>query len=302
MFGLPEVFEYFECVSCGCLQIGEPPSDLARYYPPEYGNHATDPVAAFRGPVRGALRRARDRHAVFGGGLLGRLLIRRFPEPPLQALGLLDLDSGTRVLDVGAGSGLHLYSLARLGFRHLLGVDPFIEEDRFYPPGLTIRKATIHDVEGSGCWDLVMFHHVLEHVADPVEQLRAATRLLAPGGTCLIRIPTVSSEAWEAYGTDWVQLDAPRHLFLHSRRSLSLVAEAAGLAVTRVVDDSTAFQFWGSEQVRQGVPLASERSWGTNPRGSAFTRGQVRVWEREARRLNREGRGDQAVFVLRSGV
>jgi len=39
-----------------------------------------------------------------------------------------------------------------------------------------------------------------------------------PGGWCVIRIPTVSSFAWEHYREQWVQLDAPRHFFLHKVR------------------------------------------------------------------------------------
>ena len=33
MFGWREVFEYFECGRCGCLQIAEIPADLGKYYP-----------------------------------------------------------------------------------------------------------------------------------------------------------------------------------------------------------------------------------------------------------------------------
>ena len=35
MFGWREEFEYLECARCGCLQIAEIPSDLAKYYPRE---------------------------------------------------------------------------------------------------------------------------------------------------------------------------------------------------------------------------------------------------------------------------
>ena len=36
MFGTREIFRYFRCAACGCLQIAEVPADLSAYYPPDY--------------------------------------------------------------------------------------------------------------------------------------------------------------------------------------------------------------------------------------------------------------------------
>jgi hypothetical protein len=71
-----------------------------------------------------------------------------------------------------------------------------------------------------------------------------------------------------------------------------------GYRVVRVVDDSNAAQFWASEQIRRQVPLASPRSHAIDPRGSAFSTRQILKWERHARELNRQGRGDQACWVV----
>lgn len=35
-FGFGEEFAYSECSACGCLQIVEIPTDMARYYPANY--------------------------------------------------------------------------------------------------------------------------------------------------------------------------------------------------------------------------------------------------------------------------
>jgi hypothetical protein len=150
----------------------------------------------------------------------------------------------------------------------------------------------------TGEWDWVMFHHSFEHVPDPLETLRAAACLLARGGTCLIRIPTVSSEAWEQYGVDWVQLDAPRHLFLHSLESMERLAREAGLVVREVQFDSTAFQFWGSEQYRADIPLRDPRSYAVDPGASIFTAESLALFATRARELNAARRGDQAAFHL----
>jgi SAM-dependent methyltransferase len=49
----------------------------------------------------------------------------------------------------------------------------------------------------------------------------AAASLLACKGIIVVRIPAVSSYAWERYGVAWMQLDAPRHFFLHSPKSMT---------------------------------------------------------------------------------
>jgi hypothetical protein len=96
-----------------------------------------------------------------------------------------------------------------------------------------------------------------------------------------------------------VQLDAPRHLFLHTRRSLEIVAEQAGLYVDAVVHDSYELQFWGSEQYRRDIPLNSEGSYRWGAGAPIFSPEQIAAWREEAEMLNRQGRGDQAAVYLR---
>jgi hypothetical protein len=96
-----------------------------------------------------------------------------------------------------------------------------------------------------------------------------------------------------------VQLDPPRHLTLFSRAGMAALCRREGLDVVATRDDSTSFQFWGSEQARQGVPMTGPTSHMVSPRSSAFSRRTIGAWDREARRLNASGRGDQAAWVLR---
>jgi len=106
----------------------------------------------------------------------------------------------------------------------------------------------------------------------------------------LVRVPTVSSYAWEHYRENWIQLEAPRHFFLHSRRSLGLAAEQAGLSIDAVEDDSTEIQFVGSDLYARDIPFMSGFP--------SVTRREILSARRRAARLNRHGRGDQAAFYL----
>jgi hypothetical protein len=121
--------------------------------------------------------------------------------------------------------------------------------------------------------------------------------LLSKDGVCVIRIPTVSSLAWEKYKTDWVQLDAPRHFFLHSKRSIEILAERTGFELYKLTYDSTHFQFTGSEKYLKDIPLSAPKPKGL--KNSIQRKSNNYKFDQQAKVLNKEGRGDQAAFFLR---
>jgi len=299
MFGLRHTFPYFECSECGCLQIATIPTDMTPYYPSAYYSFEPASTPSPSAPtIKNHLRILRDRFVVTRRGILGKLLFGLYPrEELLPFLVPVRLRTSARILDVGSGSGLLLLQLRGLGFKRLLGVDPFIDRDIHYDSGVTVRKATLSGI--SGKWDLIMFHHSFEHIGEPLETLRHCASLLAPGGCCLLRIPTVSSYAWQHYRTNWVQLDAPRHFFLYSTRALELLAGRAGLRIADVVYDSTAFQFWVSEQYIRDIPLVSGQSCLNRASSPIFSESDMLKFEEHARLLNARKEGDQAAFYLR---
>lgn len=294
MLGLREVFQYFECCGCGCLQLLTPPANPSRYYPANYtAFHDADRSKSVWLRLRRTIRRGRNR-AFFGSvSPINRWAARHFQHPPLQAVARLRPRLDSRILDVGCGSGVLLNDLRQLGFENLLGVDLFIPAATVTSAGVRIQKGGLESLAGT-TWDLIMFHHSLEHMPDQAKILRLAESLLAPGGRCLVRIP-VLGWAWQHYGTDWVQLDAPRHLFLHTEESFELLASKCGLRTQTVTYDSTELQFLGSELYRKDLPLCSIDM--NNPRSSVSS-ATFRDYQARAEVLNRENRGDSAVFDL----
>ncbi len=77
---------------------------------------------------------------------------------------------------------------------------------------------------------------------------------------------------------------------------MMMLAESAGLSMERMEYDSTESQSLGSELYARDVPLG-----GASLRDLRSYFPRARVWEfrSAASCLNREGRGDQAVFLLK---
>ena len=305
MFGWDESFTYLTCEDCGTVWLPEVPEDLGRYYPQDYYSVDTDPEHALGRPGVRQFASAVARSVLFGSSGLANaarraVRMRQFHSyvTVLEGIAAAGMPQGkqTRVLDVGCGSGIMIYALALAGVKAPMGVDPFAPADRTFDIGALLVRRELEDVEGT--FDLIMFHHSLEHVLDPATSLLAAMDKLAPGGRILARMPTVSGEAYETYGAAYYGLDAPRHITIPSRAGVEALAERVGLRVVTTRDDSTSAQFWASEQSRRGIALMAADSHMVSESASPFTKAEIAGWTERARRLNETARGDQAAWVF----
>jgi SAM-dependent methyltransferase len=296
MFGLRTPFHYAQCAECGSLWLTDPPSDFGAFYPRQYYSFANR-VGGTKERLKEYLQAKRDRTYFGDASILGRFLAGRYEDCAVLSVSKLGIGRNARILDVGCGNGKLLHQLAAIGFENLSGVDPFLSHEIRNGERLRIRNCLLEDLAGEK-FDLVMFHHSLEHIANPKGTLRIAARLLGPGGTCLVRLPVVA-HAWEQYGTNWVQLDPPRHMWVPSEKAVRMLAELSGLRVERVEYDSTEFQFWGSELYARGVPLGEVAPQNLT---GFFRKSEIAEFRERAAKLNRDGRGDEAIFVLSAEV
>ena len=273
MLDMREEFQYWECQSCGCLSLLDVPADLSKYYPDRY--YSMVPGST------NMVRKLRD--YIYLSPL--SFLVDWHDRSDLDVIRRCRLRKEQKLLDVGCGAGRLLRDLRDLGYR-AEGVDPFVATDIRDRFGIRVFRKSLDEVTGT--YDVVLFRHSLEHMPRQLDVLRSARRRLLPGGTCVICIPVVGW-AWRQYGVHWSQLDAPRHLFVHTLKSFTLVALKAGFRIERVIYDSGDFQFWGS------ALYLNDKSLQGSERPGWFKRMQML---RRAKALNQAQDGDMAQFYM----
>jgi len=134
-----------------------------------------------------------------------------------------------RLLEVGCGSGGRLQKLVAMGWdAEGQDVDPRAVDRARRQTGCRVHLGPLEELalEGSS-YDAVVMNHVLEHLPRPVDSLRECRRLLRPGGVLLAVTPNLNGAGHGRFGSKWMPLDPPRHLFLYSPPALMRLGRQA---------------------------------------------------------------------------
>ncbi len=202
-----------------------------------------------------------------------------------------------KILDVGCGTGKWLLRWAEEGYGNLFGCDPFIEEDVSYGNRIFIKKCEIDEMEGK--FDFIRFSDSFEHITRPLETLQSVKRLLNFDGMCEIQIPVFPNAAWDTFGINWYQIDAPRHIFLHSVESMRYLCEKCNLKIDEIRYNSNEFQFavsyfymdgYSYEKAKEQISIvcSENREW-------------LEAFQKNAVKCNERKYGDHAVFNILHG-
>lgn len=294
MFGFRDTFNYFECVSCGTVQISQIPSNIEKYYPADYYSYTQNENVdlSFKD-----WRKGKVFQYYYGKKTIKGFLLASFSSKPPNWMKKEYFDLNSKILDIGSGSGKLLLEMQRGGFKNLTGADPFIEANIEYGNGLTIYKETFTNIDEK--FDCIMFHHSFEHMDNPEEIFNHLSHTLTDKGFALIRIPVADSLSFKKYRENWVNLDPPRHFYLHTDKSIEILAKKTGLIVTDKFRDANQFQFYGSELYKNNIPL-EEYNKGLHQH--YFSKSQIRAFRKEANRLNKINKGDWACYYLQKIV
>lgn len=303
MFRTGKIYDYLECGVCGTLRRGIEvvPDEM---YPAEYYSIAHDPRAELGSGIKKFVSTILSRSAFSRYAVLVRVTQTFAPIKQLRTLSrmLVAVNTATRglkvasILDVGTGSGYFPF-ITSLSGRKSIGIDPHTSQE-WSDGNCAVKKMHLSEINEK--FDLITFHHSLEHVTNPREILYSAKALLNPNGVVVVRVPKRDSRAWQDFKTSWFQLDAPRHEFIPTSLGLHALSKDAGMQVVAEFDDSSAVQIWLSEYVRNGVSQMDE---GQNYAG--FRRDNSSILSKvshsfSAWKRNRLKQGDQTVIIMKA--
>ena len=139
-----------------------------------------------------------------------------------------------KVLDIGCGTGEFLKVLMQ--DYQVEGIEPEPQaaqwaRERF---GLKVHTGYLADIPlEDGKYDLVTLWHVLEHIPDPAGELNRIHRLLSNPGKLLVALPNIRSLDARIYGSCWIAIDAPRHLWHFTHNPLILLAAKCGFSLVQ---------------------------------------------------------------------
>ena len=212
------------CVRCGVLFANPLPSegDLIEAYSPEgeWGRHRQEEQEK---PVSQARL-----EAIFA--------------PVRSEFDITHPRRGASVLDLGCGLGGLLDSLAALGW-DTHGIDPATKV-------AFQRHRELASIPDHPQFDLVVLHHVIEHVTDPLAILRQLARATRDGGFLFLSVPNLDDVA--EHGELKYCLRHKVHVLAYSAQCLEWLAAAAGF---RIVSTSPI-----PRKPRQRVALARRES------------------------------------------
>jgi 2-polyprenyl-3-methyl-5-hydroxy-6-metoxy-1,4-benzoquinol methylase len=208
-FGTPGRFQYVRCHGCRLVRL-DPFPDLEMLkaaYPDDYVAFSAEKGRGFIYTLMNRVRQARARARL-------RKLV---PE-------------GAKVLDVGCGSGDLLVRLRDMGAREVRGLD-------FSPTATAICREKDLDVETgtfpdypetSGDFDAIFMINYIEHVQDPLVELKKAAMLLRPGGILIGELPNFDSLDRVLFRQYWGGNHCPRHTYQFGPTILTSILRTAG--------------------------------------------------------------------------
>ena len=209
MHSIPGSWPVHRCVACGSgttLPLATE-EQLDAFYPADYA-----PFDLPTGPLAAAMR------------LMQKARDRTFPLSSLAGTG-----PPRTLLDVGCGRGDLAASWIEAGWA-VRGIEPSREA------ASVARRRGVDVIEGTLATvvlepesvDAVVFRHSLEHVIDPLGDLRKVRAALRPGGRLAVIVPNWGSWQRRAFGEYWFPLELPRHRTHFTRQGLQAALAAAG--------------------------------------------------------------------------
>ncbi|MBC7843289.1 MAG: class I SAM-dependent methyltransferase [Gemmatimonadaceae bacterium] len=180
---------------------------------------------------------------------------------------------GARVLDVGCGTGALATMLRDVRKVTVFGVEPDADRAALAAArGIEVHHGVLTPAlaERIGQFDVVIYADVLEHLPDPLTELRTALPFVAPGGQILVSVPNIAHWSvrvdllrgrfrYAEYGImdathlRWFTEETTRQLMAQAGIDVASVQQTAGVMLQCYRETRLASlpEEWRSRQVRR---------------------------------------------------
>lgn len=145
---------------------------------------------------------------------------------------LKELIKNKDILDFGCGNGgfiKYSYNIAN----SINGIElEKKERDYLQQEGFEVKKQ-LEDLDKNKKFDIITLFHVLEHLKDPVQQLKNLKNFLNKKGEIIIEVPNANDALLRLYKSkDFADFTYwSFHLFLYNKDTLRILAQKCGLKV-----------------------------------------------------------------------
>lgn len=227
-----ELYPLRRCVQCNMVYLNPRPreADSGRFY-----EHAEYLPFASLTPNRSVLARLYDLLRRANLNWKRRVVtdcLQRAEGGGQRAKGRLPLAT-CHLLDVGCGTGEFLAVMKAAGWQ----VEGLERDERAAVWArehhqISLATGSVEQLSASTQqYDIVTLWHVLEHLYDPGQALEIIARRLRENGVLLIAVPNIAGIDARVYKSNWVALDAPRHVNHFSLDTLARLGSKHGLTL-----------------------------------------------------------------------
>lgn len=220
VLGTHDKFNIVKCLDCGLIYINPRPmkNEILKYYTSEYIPHLS-----------------KDSN-------LRNLSLNIYSKLFRYHIIGLEHYGHNRILDVGCGSGKFLEILNKKGWE-TFGVDISpVAVKNAKEKGLNVFEGELHDMSFSQeYFDVVIMRHSLEHMYDPKKEIEAAYKILRYNGILTIEVPNINCLESRIFREHWFQIDAPRHLYHFSEKTITMILKNANFDVVDIVQVAIPF-------------------------------------------------------------